>query len=181
MNALDFTLFPWVNAGASTPAWRIELAVFASDILPACMLLALAVLALLHPQRRRTLWTALGSLLVTWLVVRFARELWPMPRPGALDVGIQWVSHALRGGFPSLHSSGAFAVAMVLLFERRDRWAALFVLAAVAIAWSRVYLGLHFPTDVLAGAALGSLVALLAQRLAWRRRRDVRAARRAVP
>jgi len=72
-------------------------------------------------------------------------------------------------------------VAMVLLFERRDRWAALFALAAVAIAWSRVYLGLHFPTDVLAGAALGSLVALLAQRLAWRRRRDVRAARRAVP
>ena len=105
-----------------------------------------------------------------------------MPRPAALELGIQWLPQGRRSGFPSLHASGSFAVAMVLLFERRDRWAALFVFAAAAIAWSRVYLGLHFPMDVLAGAVAGSLIALFVERFAFRRGRKVRdVRRRALP
>ena len=181
MNFLDISLFNGVNAAAGTPMWRIHFAALVSNALPAVMLLILAVLALMRAQRRRTLWAALLSLFITWLVVRVVREGWPMPRPGALDLGIQWVPHGKRSGFPSLHASGSFAVAMVLLFERRDRWAVLFVLAATAIAWSRVYLGLHFPMDVLAGAAAGSLVALLVERFAFRRGRKLSAARRALP
>ncbi|SFN39266.1 phosphatase PAP2 family protein [Variovorax sp. OV329] len=177
----DAWMFGLVNAGAGTPMWRIHAATFVSDFLPACLLLALALLALVQPERRRTLWMALLSLCITWLVVRLVREQWPLPRPAALELGIQWVVHNARGGFPSLHASGAFAVAMVLLFERRDRWAALFVSAAAAIAWSRVYLGLHFPTDVLTGAALGSLVALMVLRVSDRRRPPARRARRALP
>lgn len=181
MNLLDITLFPWINAAAGTPAWQIGLATFVSDHLPACMLLVLAVLKIWRPEERRVLWTALSSLLVTWLIVRLVRDTWSLPRPAALDLGIQWVEHATRGGFPSLHASGAFAVAMVLVFERRDLLALLFVLAAAAVAWSRVYLGVHFPTDVLAGAALGSLVALLAQGASHWRRRPAGRVRRALP
>jgi undecaprenyl-diphosphatase len=43
--------------------------------------------------------------------------------------------------------------------------------AAVAIAWSRVHLGVHFPSDVMAGALVGCASALLVWNLAWRLRR----------
>jgi len=61
--------------------------------------------------------------------------------------------------FPSGHAAGAFAVAAFVAFEARVHpvaKGALFVIAA-GIAISRVALGVHFPSDILAGAILGTL------------------------
>ena len=182
MNHFDVSLFALVNAGAGTPAWRIHLAALVSNFLPAAMVLLLAVLALLTPQRRRTLWVALLSLFVAWVCVNLFRYWMPMPRPAALELGTQWLSQGIRSGFPSMHASGSFAVAAALLLERRDRWAFLFLLAAASIAWSRVYLGLHFPSDVLVGAALGGLVATMVHGLTVGGQRvAARRTRRALP
>lgn len=182
MNILDMSLFALVNAGAGTPAWRIHFAAAVTNLLPALMVLLLAVLALLQPGRRRVLWVALTSLLAAWVMVSLFRHWMPLPRPAALDLGIQWLDQGLRGSFPSMHSTGAFAVAFSLYLDRRDRWAFLFILAACAVAWSRVYLGLHFPTDVFAGAVVGGLVAMGVRRLIVGRRSPAAAeARRALP
>ena len=182
MNYFDVSLFALVNAGEGTPAWQIHLAALVSNFLPAFMVLLLAVLALLEPQRRRTLWVALLSLSVAWVLVHLIRHWMPMPRPAALDLGTQWLSQGVRSGFPSMHASGAFAVAAALLLERRDRWAFLFLLAAASIAWSRVFLGLHFPTDVLVGSALGALIATAVYGLMRRSQRvAARRTRRALP
>ena len=58
------------------------------------------------------------------------------------------------GSFPSGHATVAFAAATVLAFALPRLAVPLYLLAA-AIAWSRVYVGVHYPLDVLAGAVLG--------------------------
>ncbi|MFJ8592369.1 phosphatase PAP2 family protein [Streptomyces sp. NPDC093598] len=62
--------------------------------------------------------------------------------------------------FPSNHAAIAAAAAVALLFVSR-RLGAVAVVAAVAMAASRVWVGAHYPHDVVAGLALGALVALL--------------------
>jgi membrane-associated phospholipid phosphatase len=61
--------------------------------------------------------------------------------------------------FPSAHATSSFAVATAM--TRVDRRARLAFIPAVAIAAGRPYLGMHYPSDVLAGVVLGSVLGLL--------------------
>lgn len=83
--------------------------------------------------------------------------------------------------FPSGHAASSFACATVLVLAAPRLAAPLSVLAA-AIAFSRVYVGVHYPLDVLAGAAVGVLLGLACskalRRLGGARRRSRRARRR---
>ena len=74
--------------------------------------------------------------------------------------------------FPSGHAATSFAGALVLSVAA-PRWRYAFFVVAAAIAASRVYVGVHYPGDVIVGAALGAAVATTALLLlrAVRRRR----------
>ena len=74
------------------------------------------------------------------------------------------VTAADRFSFPSGHSSGAFLLATTLAIVYGGPTAAMF-LWACSVALSRVLLGVHFPGDTLAGAVMGSSVALLSMYL----------------
>jgi undecaprenyl-diphosphatase len=76
--------------------------------------------------------------------------VYPEPKP--------LVSVPNSGAFPSGHTSAAFACATVLAWASPRLRVPLFVLAA-AIGWSRIYVGVHWPLDVLGGAVLGVLLA----------------------
>ena len=80
------------------------------------------------------------------------------------------------GSFPSGHATVSFACATLLSFYV-PRAAPLFFLLAAAIAWSRVYVGVHYPLDVLGGAALGVLIAIALRWLSAVPRRSARATR----
>lgn len=73
--------------------------------------------------------------------------------------------------FPSGHSATSFAAALVLARAVPQR-AWLFYLLAAAIGFSRIYVGVHYPIDVLGGAVLGLLVATALLRLAGGLRRS---------
>lgn len=71
-----------------------------------------------------------------------------------------FLAHAADPSFPSDHATAAFAIAVAVVLRQRAWGAVLLVLAAV-LAVGRVFLGLHYPSDVVGGAAIGTVVALL--------------------
>lgn len=168
MRSLDLALFSLINAGAGTPRWAIDIASFISDVMPALAVGAFALGALLVPAWRRPLLIGLASLLLAWAVVMLLRTHVQVARPAALGLGVQWASQGIRPGFPSMHASGSFAFAMSLVFARLRGPALVLLLFGLGVGWSRIFLGLHFPSDVLAGALLGTLVALVVERGARR-------------
>jgi undecaprenyl-diphosphatase len=92
------------------------------------------------------------------------KALVPRHRPFEHQIGPSERTHS----FPSGHASTAFAGATVLAsFAPRGR--AAFYALAVLIALSRLYNGVHYPTDVIVGAVLGTLTALLLLAVARRR------------
>lgn len=164
MQDLDFALFRLVNAGPTVPPWTLRFAEFASDLLPALLMLAIGVGALFSRRWRYALFTTLLSLLAMWLLVTLIRSVAPVPRPAFYGLGIQWVPQGVRPGFPSMHAAGTFAAAFSLwcLPWRAPMRAALVV--GVVVAWSRMFLGLHFPSDIVAAVMLGALVAIVVER-----------------
>lgn len=110
----------------------------------------------------------LSFLLRQWIGRDRPPLVYPEPRP------LVHLPHS--GAFPSGHASAAFASATVIAWASRRLAFPAYVLAA-AIAWSRVYVGVHWPLDVLGGAVLGTLVATALPRLSAVRPRSLRAPR----
>ncbi len=79
--------------------------------------------------------------------------------------GLLHIVNNYRGGlysFVSSHATNSFAVATILwlLIGKKYKWIGLFFAWATVFSFTRVYLGVHYPGDILAGALLGSLIAI---------------------
>ena len=88
--------------------------------------------------------------------------------PGGVHL---FAPHAADAGFPSDHATAAFAIAVAVLLRHRPLGIVATVLAML-LAVGRVAIGVHYPTDVLAGAALGAVSALVLWAPPMRRRLD---------
>ncbi len=101
------------------------------------------------------------------------KRLFPRRRPAAelLPVYRRMTKRPTSSSFPSGHSASAFAFASAVAMEHRGAGAAVLPLAA-AVAYSRVHTGVHWPTDVAAGAAIG-VGAAYATRHWWPHRKDL--------
>ena len=83
-------------------------------------------------------------------------------RPSNLDNPLSEMVHIVNGyrsgryGFPSCHAANTFGLAFFILYLFRNRLLSAFILGwAVVTCYSRAYLGVHYPGDLLAGALLG--------------------------
>jgi len=114
------------------------------------------------PRLKLATASALAAAGIGLLFNQLIASLWSRDRPFVAHPGdTVLVAHrSVDPSFPSDHATAAFAIAFAVLFFSR-RLGILFLLGATAIGVSRVLLGLHYPSDVAAGAATGLAAAVL--------------------
>lgn len=118
-----------------------------------------AILLLLHKRvggfyKGITLALSIG---IVFLIENFLNWIFQRPRPPLTEEGVrQLVDLALSSSFPSGHAASSFAAMTVLVyfFSSAKYWA---VPLAFLFAYSRLYVGMHFPLDSISGAVLGVL------------------------
>ncbi|MGI8606392.1 MAG: phosphatase PAP2 family protein [Gaiellaceae bacterium] len=125
--------------------------------------IVLATVLALAGRRAILLPTALtaGSVWAADLIAVVVKSVVDRPRPpSVVPEADPLFGGTLGSSLPSGHAATSFAGAVVLayLFPRALPW---LVILAVAIAFSRVYVGVHYPFDVLAGAVVGASVGAL--------------------
>jgi undecaprenyl-diphosphatase len=174
MLPIDSAIFLWFNASNTSPDWLITFALFATHQLPSLMLAGAAGAFIVGNNHvRQAVYRVIFAMIMAWLLARLGQHLWHFPRPFALGLGTQWVSHGTSSGFPSNHASVAFAFgASVAWSSKHWSMALAALLMATAVAWSRLALGLHFPSDVLAGAVVGVACAWVSGHFLTRMRLD---------
>jgi len=128
-----------------------------------------AVIILLMVLRRwPQAWLLLIAFVLSALVAQILKNVFSMPRPqevfnhGEYLFFIDGITHRGFSSFPSGHSTSVFTLAtMLAIFETNKRLNVFFLLGAVAVGYSRIYLGQHFLTDVMMGSFLGITIAIL--------------------
>lgn len=110
---------------------------------------------------RRVAVAAAASTAVALAIGAVLSHLVDRARPFVADPGgvHQFGHHAADAGFPSDHATASFAIATAILLRNR-RWGLVALVLATLLALTRVAIGVHYPSDVLAGAALGAATAL---------------------
>jgi undecaprenyl-diphosphatase len=157
---LNLYLFSALNAHAGLAGWRLTGALFAAERLILLVPFAMLVLwisgeALQRQAAVRAAFATAAALAVNGVL----GLLWFHPRPFVAGIGHTFMHHAPDSSFPSDHATIMFTVALVLACSRaanaRIVGTLLIPLAAIT-AWSRVYLGVHYPMDM-AGAVVVAL------------------------
>ena len=127
------------------------------------LFIALGLVMLLFKSTRRAGFSALCAMIIGLVVVNFTiKPLMARERPWLVIEGfVNLVEEHDPNSFPSGHTNAAFAFALALCMAAPKRWMKITaVCMAVAMGLSRLYVGVHFPSDVLVGALVGSLCGL---------------------
>ena len=124
------------------------------------IMIAAVVILLIKPKTRKLGMMCGAALVVNLVICNLILKLAvARVRPYETIEGLELiVGKAYDWSFPSGHSSGGFAVGTVIFMETKKRVGVPVLILALLIALSRLYVGIHYPTDVLFGAIIGTVI-----------------------
>ena len=124
----------------------------------------LTVILLLIPKTRKAGGYMAVALIADLIICNvIIKPIVARPRPYSINKTVQLLVTPLKDySFPSGHTAASFASVSALYFAGRKRMAAGALIVSVLIAFSRMYLYVHYPTDVLGGLIIGLLCGWIA-------------------
>lgn len=163
---LDIKIFNFIHYLAGK-WWLLDwLGVFLAQYLPYLLVAAAAYFLLKEKNRRRIYAFAIMSLsviLARGIITEIIRFFYHRPRPfSALNFVPLFGAEELTS-FPSGHAAAFFALATAIFFlnRRLGKW---FLILSFLVGIARIFAGIHWPFDILAGAIIGILSALLVKK-----------------
>ena len=122
----------------------------------------------IDPKHRKMAWVLFLALRIEFLLCNvLLKNLFAMPRPCDLNPSVALLFPKPQDySFPSGHTASSFAAVTVLYLMGVKRWYWALVPAGL-IAFSRMYLDVHFPIDILGGIFVGILCGFLVCKINW--------------
>ena len=163
---LDQQLLLFLNS-VNSPFWDQVMYAISGRLIWAPLYLAIIVYLGLKFKRKFLvilLFIIIGITLADQISVHLFKNLFQRLRP-CHEPALEGLVHLVKGecggmfGFVSSHATNSFYVALLSLLFIRKRWfTILLVLWASVVGYSRIYLGVHYPGDVICGSMLGALI-----------------------
>jgi undecaprenyl-diphosphatase len=171
----DYWLFTRINQKWTSPSLDIFFLFIREAELWVPLYLFLLVFGLLNFKKKGA-WWAFGLIMTgiasdtvsSHLIKHFVYRLRPCQNPALADTVRSIANYCpLNSSFTSSHACNHFAAAtfIIVTLQHTSRWWWLFYGWAAAICYAQVYVGVHFPTDVLGGAIVGILIGLATSRI----------------
>lgn len=160
MPAWNRTLFLLINASAHPPHAVVATAkLFASSPVAVVPLLLIALWIWGRRGARGGLLAATVATVIALGINVVLGAIYMEPRPFAIGLGHTLIQHAADNAFPSDHATLVWALALGLITTgAARRWGWALAIYGLGVAWGRIYLGVHYPLDML-GSAIVAVVA----------------------
>ncbi|MBI2020829.1 phosphatase PAP2 family protein [Candidatus Daviesbacteria bacterium] len=114
---------------------------------------------------RKSLILALLSLPLVVIIIKLIHLFYVEPRP-FIDSNISpLITHQADASFPSRHASIMSALTFPYIFLK-SKWATLLIFLTIWVGISRIYVGVHYPSDILGGILVGFVSAVTAKKIA---------------
>ncbi|MCK4453960.1 phosphatase PAP2 family protein [Candidatus Parcubacteria bacterium] len=155
---IDLYIFQQINALAGQYAWLDTLGIFFARYFEYALVFCLFLFLVKNFKRYWPMvWQAIFAGIISRLIfTEIIRWLWWKPRPFVENHINLLLSHTNSAAFPSGHAAFYFAISSVVYFYNKKA-GIIFFLASFLICLSRVFCGIHWPLDILAGAIVGIL------------------------
>jgi membrane-associated phospholipid phosphatase len=159
MQALNIALFQWLGAGHVPDS---PLLWFAGNVAEEASWVCVALMAWAAwrwPAQRLYVLAVLVAAGAASLLAHELAEAFDMPRPFVLGLSPAHIEHGVRGSLPSAHATVMFTVGLVFCLQPALRKIGLAIVGIAGLTgWARIYVGVHFPFDILAGLLLAGAI-----------------------
>lgn len=149
---INTKLFLLINASDQASKSFIYFAIFCANYLMFFPIIMLASYWFLKPDYRQSIVKIIVSLVLALLISFVIRHLFYSPRPFALDVGTHYLYHETNSSLPSQHAVFVWTLFFSIFFNAKQQVKKLYYccfVVALLVCWSRIYLGIHWPLDII--------------------------------
>ncbi|WP_336929319.1 phosphatase PAP2 family protein [Acinetobacter tandoii] len=169
---LNLSLFSFINASPDASNLKINFAIFIANDLLYCMIVLFAWFWLRGDyQIKKQILKAFIFTSIALFISQCISHIYYHPRPFVMDVGRTLIYHSPNGSFPSDHMLIFSSIAFSYFFSTYRKVGIFLIMLAWLVAWSRIYVGVHFPLDMLGAFVLAFALNLFGLTL-WNRYKE---------
>lgn len=160
LQSIDYEIFQWISSNVYKYPLLDKMMIFFAEYAQYILIVTLFVLWITNKENRVTVFQSLFACSLAFTINQVIELFFYRDRPFVSHHINQLVDHAVNSSFPSDHATAALVITVTIWLCSKGK-SFMWIIFGMCIAFSRIWVGVHYPFDVLAGVILGLCTALL--------------------